>query len=147
MAVRVGKPGCIKYAIRYDQLLLTIKHNIWMVSAQILGTFNQPTCASFYTTESDTTMTSIADQRKGVPYVLYYNRFSICSLMMRWMIEIKGEPKDEGARMDIVPKEIDIFNQEQFTEWYLCDINPNGQVSSRDALCRGFPCKGEYFFS
>ncbi|PNP45391.1 hypothetical protein THARTR1_10942 [Trichoderma harzianum] len=30
--------------------------------------------------------------------------------------------------MDIDLKEIDIFQEEQFSEWYLCDINKNGQV-------------------
>ncbi|KAK4065897.1 uncharacterized protein Triagg1_8449 [Trichoderma aggressivum f. europaeum] len=64
----------------------------------------------------------------GVPYTLYYNRFSICSLMMRWLVEIRGEPKDESSRMDIGLKEIDIFQEEQFSEWYLCDVNKNGQV-------------------
>ena len=66
--------------------------------------------------------------QKGVSYTLYYNRFSICSLMMRWLVEIRGEPKDEASRMDIVPKEIDIFHEEQFEEWYLCGVNKNGQV-------------------
>lgn len=65
----------------------------------------------------------------GVPYTLYYNRFSICSIMMRWLVNIRGEPKDEASRMDISTKEVDIFHEEQFSEWYLCDVNPNGQVS------------------
>jgi hypothetical protein len=25
-------------------------------------------------------------------------------------------------------KEINIFQEEQFNEWYLCDVNKNGQV-------------------
>ena len=64
----------------------------------------------------------------GVSYTLYYNRFSICSIMVRWLVSIRGEPRDEASRMDITPKEIDIFNEEQLSEWYLCDVNPNGQV-------------------
>ncbi len=64
----------------------------------------------------------------GVPYTLYYHRFSICSLMMRWLVDVRGEPKDEASRMDISTKEINIFNEEQFSESYLCDVNPNGQV-------------------
>ena len=51
--------------------------------------------------------------------------------MMRWLVDIRGEPKDEASRMDIGLKEIDIFSEEQFSEWYLCDVNPNGQVQSR----------------
>lgn len=48
--------------------------------------------------------------------------------MMRWLVSIRGEPKDEASRMDITAKEIDIFAEEQFSEWYLCEVNPNGQV-------------------
>ncbi|GAD92996.1 protein kinase domain protein [Paecilomyces variotii No. 5] len=48
--------------------------------------------------------------------------------MMRWLVDIRGEPKDEASRMDITTKEIDIFSEEQFSEWYLCDVNPKGQV-------------------
>ncbi|KAF2105144.1 hypothetical protein NA57DRAFT_30050 [Rhizodiscina lignyota] len=64
----------------------------------------------------------------GVPYTLYYNRYSICSIMMRWLVDIRGQPKDEASRMDIGLKEINIFKEEQFSEWYLCEVNPNGQV-------------------
>lgn len=48
--------------------------------------------------------------------------------MMRWLVDIRGDPKDEASRMDIGTKEIDIFNEEQFSEWYLCEVNRNGQV-------------------
>ncbi|UKZ78733.1 hypothetical protein TrVFT333_006479 [Trichoderma virens FT-333] len=47
---------------------------------------------------------------------------------MRWLVDIRGEPKDELSRMDIGLKEINIFQEEQFNEWYLCDVNKNGQV-------------------
>jgi hypothetical protein len=70
----------------------------------------------------------VTKSENGVPYTLYYNRFSICSLMMRWLVDIRGEPKDELSRMDIGLKEINIFQEEQFNEWYLCDVNKNGQV-------------------
>ncbi|KAH8820179.1 hypothetical protein F5884DRAFT_893113 [Xylogone sp. PMI_703] len=73
-------------------------------------------------------MPSNTSYPNGVPYTLYYNPFSICSLMMRWLVVIRGEPKDEESRMDISIREIDIFHEEQFSEWYLCDVNPNGQV-------------------
>lgn len=70
------------------------------------------------------------EQVNGVAYTLYYNRFSICSIMMRWLVDIRGEPKDESSRMNIALREIDIFQEEQFDEWYLCDVNKNGQVRS-----------------
>lgn len=75
-----------------------------------------------------------ADNLKGVQYTLYYNQFSICSLMMRWLVEIRGEPKDDASRMNIGLREIDIFKEEQFEEWYLCDVNKNGQVYAPTTL-------------
>jgi len=47
---------------------------------------------------------------------------------MRWLCIIRGEPKDAASMMDITPKHVDIFAEEQFSEQYLCDVNPNGQV-------------------
>lgn len=64
----------------------------------------------------------------GVPYTLYHNLFSLRSIMIRWLIHIRGEPKDEESRMDISFEEIDIFQEEQFSERYLCEISPNGEV-------------------
>ncbi len=74
------------------------------------------------------TQMAFTTRSEGVAYTLYYNRFSICSIMMRWLVDIRGEPQDEASRMDIGLKEINIFAEEQFAEWYLCDVNPNGQV-------------------
>jgi hypothetical protein len=64
----------------------------------------------------------------GVPYTLYHNSFSICSIMMRYLSAIRGNPKDAASAMDIAEKEVNIFGQEQFSEHYLCEVNPNGQV-------------------
>jgi hypothetical protein len=74
-------------------------------------------------------MASVDKAPKGIPYTLYYSRYSICSLMMRWLCLVRGDPKDAASAMDITPKEIDIFGEEQFSEDYLCEVNPNGQVS------------------
>ena len=65
----------------------------------------------------------------GTPYILYHNYYSICSIMMRYLVRIRGEPKDEGSRMNIETKVVDIFKEEQFSEDYLTKVNPNGQVS------------------
>ncbi|KIY04204.1 uncharacterized protein Z520_00897 [Fonsecaea multimorphosa CBS 102226] len=61
-------------------------------------------------------------------YVLYYNPFSICSLMVLHTIETRGSAKDSASEMAIVPEVIDIFHEGQLSEHYLCDINPEGQV-------------------
>lgn len=65
-------------------------------------------------------------------YTLYHNYYSICSIMMRYLVRIRGEPKDDASAMDIEARNVDIFSEEQFSEEYLCRINPHGQVSVPD---------------
>lgn len=38
---------------------------------------------------------------RGCPTPFYYNRFSICSIMMRHLSAIRGDPKDAASAMDI----------------------------------------------
>ena len=66
----------------------------------------------------------------GSPYILYHNYYSICSVMMRYLVRIKGEPKDAASKMNIEDKLINIFNEEQLSEEYLTQVNENGQVCS-----------------
>lgn len=61
-------------------------------------------------------------------YILYYNRYSICSLMALYTLRLRGQPKDAQSEMVVSLKEVDIFGQEQLTEHFLCDINAEGQV-------------------
>jgi hypothetical protein len=73
----------------------------------------------------------------GTPYTLYHNYYSICSIMMRYLVRIRGEPKDAVSKMNIELRNIDIFKEEQFSEEYLTKVNPNGQVSTGCLLCVG----------
>ena len=59
---------------------------------------------------------------------LYYNKFSICSLMVRYTFSLRGEPKSANDQIQFHEKQIDIHNGEQFTENYLLNVNPKGQV-------------------
>ena len=67
---------------------------------------------------------------KGTPYILYHNYYSICSIMMRYLMKVRGEPANAASRMDVKEELIDIFNEEQLSEEYLLKVNPNGQVGS-----------------
>ncbi|PVH69738.1 hypothetical protein DL98DRAFT_578190 [Cadophora sp. DSE1049] len=62
------------------------------------------------------------------PYLLYYNKWSICSQMVQLTLAFKGEPKDDVSSMVVEQKEIDIIKSEQLEEAYLTEINPKGQV-------------------
>lgn len=64
-----------------------------------------------------------------LPYILYHNRLSICSIMVRYTLAIRGIAKDTASEMVVEEREIDIFHEEQLEESYLCDVNPKGQVS------------------
>ena len=61
-------------------------------------------------------------------YTLLHNPFSICSLMVRYAIAVRGEPKDESSAMSITEQVVDLFHSEQLKEEYLCEVNPKGQV-------------------
>jgi hypothetical protein len=63
-------------------------------------------------------------------FTLYHHKFSICSIMVRYTIAIRGPPKDESSSILIEEQEHDIFHEEQLTEQFLCGINPKGQVTS-----------------
>jgi hypothetical protein len=67
--------------------------------------------------------------QKSDDYVLYYNPYSICSLMVRCTLALRGEPKDPTSAMSVETKVVDIFHEEQLSENFLCEINPEGQAS------------------
>lgn len=48
--------------------------------------------------------------------------------MALYTLRLRGQPKDAQSEMAVSLKEVDIFGQEQLTEHFLCDINPEGQV-------------------
>lgn len=58
-------------------------------------------------------------EASGTTYELYYNSFSICSLMVLLTLRWKGEPKSPDLAVDPVEKEIDIYLGEQMTADFL----------------------------
>jgi hypothetical protein len=62
------------------------------------------------------------------PYTLYYNPFSICSLMTLLTVRWKSQPQSPQLAIDLVEEEVDIYTGEQNTESFL-NKNWKGQVS------------------
>lgn len=65
---------------------------------------------------------------QDAPYVLYHHLWSICSIMVRYSLAIKGAPRDSAAAMVVEEQEVDIYNGAQLAEKYLLEVNPKGQV-------------------
>lgn len=61
-------------------------------------------------------------------HVLYIQSYSICSLMVRYTLAIRGQAKNEAAEIIVEEREIDTFHEAQLDEHFLCEINPKGQV-------------------
>ncbi|KIW30508.1 uncharacterized protein PV07_06250 [Cladophialophora immunda] len=61
------------------------------------------------------------------PYELYYNPFSICSLMVLYTLRVKGQPKTPADAVDPEERFIDIYTGEQMSEAYL-EKHPKGTV-------------------
>lgn len=64
------------------------------------------------------------------PFTLYYAAYSICATMVRMTYALRGEPEEGRPDMTLQLEEINISpqNPEQLTEFYLCKVNPDGQV-------------------
>ena len=62
-------------------------------------------------------------------YTLYHNRSSICSIMVRYTVELCAAPGNSLFGITIEDREVDIFKGEQLQEEFLRDVNPMGQVS------------------
>ncbi|KAK3941168.1 hypothetical protein QBC46DRAFT_383393 [Diplogelasinospora grovesii] len=61
-------------------------------------------------------------------YALYHHPYSICSIMVRYSFALRGPPKDPSSDMTLDARVVDMMNGEQLEEWFLCDVNPKGQV-------------------
>lgn len=70
-------------------------------------------------------------------YQLYYNPFSICSLMVLYTLALRGKPKTPELAVDPEEHFVDIYTGEQMTEEYL-EKNWKGQVRSTHLLKQ--PC-------
>ena len=62
-------------------------------------------------------------------YVLFYNPYSVCSLMVLYTLALKGNHKHAKDEINVQTKFVDIFNEEQLEEHFLCNINDHGQVA------------------
>ena len=81
---------------------------------------------------------------QDAPYTLYHHPYSICSLMVRYTLAVKGAPHSPAEMMVVKEQEVDIFKGAQLDEHFLLEINPQGQVStpvqvSADTLSRYLP--------
>ncbi|KAI1614873.1 hypothetical protein EDD37DRAFT_404837 [Exophiala viscosa] len=68
------------------------------------------------------------DDGRASGYVLYYNQYSVCSLMVLYSLALKGERNDSEDEIKVQTRVVDIFHEEQLEEHFLCDINHHGQV-------------------
>ena len=68
-------------------------------------------------------------QSNGQParYELYYNPFSICSLMVLYTLRLKGQPKSSSDAVDPEERFLNIYTGEQMSESYL-EKHPKGTV-------------------
>jgi hypothetical protein len=64
----------------------------------------------------------------SILHTLYHNKFSVCSLMVRYTIALRGPPQDASSPILIRDQDMDIFHEEQLSEHFLCEINAKGQV-------------------
>ena len=68
-------------------------------------------------------------------YTLYHNYYSICSIMMRYLLMVRGPPVNDAQDDEFQEHHVDIFNEGQLEEYYLCDVNPLGQVCILRGCC------------
>ena len=59
---------------------------------------------------------------------LYHFNYSVCSIMVRYTVAVRGQAKDPGHEIIIEEKEVNLWKAEQISEHYLCDINAYGEV-------------------
>lgn len=62
------------------------------------------------------------------PCILYHHPQSICSLMVRYTFALARDPRPGIRSITLDLREVDIFNNAQLEEYYLCHVNPKGQV-------------------
>ena len=65
---------------------------------------------------------------KSAAYLLYYNPSSVCSLMVLYTLALKGAATSPENEIHVEPKVLDLSQQKQLDEEFLCKINKYGQV-------------------
>ncbi len=66
-------------------------------------------------------------------YTLFYNDYSICSVMVRFTIALCRQLEGGKQRPEIVENSVDIQHGGQLVESYLCEVNPKGTVRQLDS--------------
>lgn len=67
-------------------------------------------------------------QRGKQKCILYHHPLSICSLMVRYTFAVAGAPYAGEKAIDLDEQTVDIFDNKHLEEFYLCQVNPKGQV-------------------
>ena len=61
-------------------------------------------------------------------YVLHHFPYSLCSIMVRHTIALRGRPRSSESFINIEEKIVDLSRGEHISETYLLEVNPKGQV-------------------
>jgi len=69
----------------------------------------------------------------SMAFTLYHYPFSICSIMVRYTLALRGEAKDKESGIDVTERVVDITQGDQLSEDFLCNINGKGQVWAETA--------------
>lgn len=66
----------------------------------------------------------------STPFTLYTYVHSICALMVRMTYQMRSTPRNGRPEMKLLYKDVDISlgGREQYSEWFLCDVNQDGFV-------------------
>lgn len=62
-------------------------------------------------------------------HILYHFKYSICSIMVRYAFACRGKAVNASSEMHLKEVDVDLMQNEQLTEHFLCDVNANGEVS------------------
>ena len=65
-------------------------------------------------------------------HMLYHFDYSICSIMVRYAIALCSGSEEPQHPITIREQQVDILHGEHFTEDFLCNLNPRGEVCLSD---------------
>lgn len=71
--------------------------------------------------------------------ILYHNAYSVCSIMVRYTLALRGHLKDEHSALNVRGVSVDPFKGELLTEQFLCEINKYWQVSIKTTTITVMP--------
>lgn len=69
------------------------------------------------------------------PYVLFHHAYSICSIMVRYTLALRGIARDPADEITVEEHVVEIFQGAQLSEEFLCYVNPKGQVRIISVFC------------